>query len=117
TSLIDAVGGGLMFWVVGLPAPLLWGVVIFVLSFLPVVGAGWSGGPRRSISRCPDAGPPPPPCWRGAWWRSASSTRSSTAACPGATAVEIQDERRVRWDCSLWSAAARRRFCLIRGRP
>jgi predicted PurR-regulated permease PerM len=40
TSLIDAVGGGLVFWAVGLPAPLLWAVVMFVLSILPVVGAG-----------------------------------------------------------------------------
>jgi predicted PurR-regulated permease PerM len=38
TSLIDAVGGSLMFWVLGLPSPLLWGVVMFVLSILPVVG-------------------------------------------------------------------------------
>jgi predicted PurR-regulated permease PerM len=40
TSLIDAVGGGLLFWVLGLPAPVLWSVVIFVLAILPVVGAG-----------------------------------------------------------------------------
>jgi len=38
TSLIDAVGGGLMFWVLGLPSPVLWGVVMFVLSILPIVG-------------------------------------------------------------------------------
>ena len=40
TSLIDATGGGLMFWWLGLPSPLLWAVVMFVLSVLPVVGAG-----------------------------------------------------------------------------
>jgi len=39
TSLIDATGGGLLFWVLGLPAPLLWAVVMFVLSILPVLGA------------------------------------------------------------------------------
>jgi len=38
TSLIDAVSGGLMFWALGLPSPVLWGVVMFVLSILPVVG-------------------------------------------------------------------------------
>src|SRR5205085_9831743 len=38
TSAIDAVGGGLMFWALGLPSPVLWGVVMFVLSILPVVG-------------------------------------------------------------------------------
>lgn len=38
TSLIDAVSGGLMFWILGLPSPVLWGVVMFVLSILPVVG-------------------------------------------------------------------------------
>jgi predicted PurR-regulated permease PerM len=40
TSLIDATGGGLMFWALGLPAPVLWAAVMFVLSILPVVGAG-----------------------------------------------------------------------------
>lgn len=39
TSLIDAVCGGLLFWWVGLPSPILWGVVMFVLSLLPVLGA------------------------------------------------------------------------------
>jgi predicted PurR-regulated permease PerM len=38
TSLIDAVGGGLMFWALGLPSPMLWGVVMFILSILPIVG-------------------------------------------------------------------------------
>jgi len=38
TSVIDGVGGGLMFWAVGLPSPVTWGVVIFVLSFLPILG-------------------------------------------------------------------------------
>jgi predicted PurR-regulated permease PerM len=38
TSLIDAVGGGLMFWLLGLPSPVLWGVVMFILSILPIVG-------------------------------------------------------------------------------
>jgi predicted PurR-regulated permease PerM len=45
TSVIDATGGGLMFWALGLPAPVLWGVVIFVLSILPIVGAGLVWGP------------------------------------------------------------------------
>ncbi|SHN33896.1 AI-2E family transporter [Rhizobacter sp. OV335] len=31
--------GGLMFWWLGLPAPMLWGLVMFVLSILPVLGA------------------------------------------------------------------------------
>lgn len=38
TSLIDAIGGGLMFWLLGLPSPVLWGVVMFVLSILPILG-------------------------------------------------------------------------------
>ena len=40
TSFIDAAGGGLMFWYLGISEPLLWGTVMFVLSLLPVVGAG-----------------------------------------------------------------------------
>lgn len=39
TSFIDAVCGGLLFWWVGLPSPFLWGVVMFVLSLLPILGA------------------------------------------------------------------------------
>jgi len=31
--------GGLMFWVLGLPAPLLWGVVMGLLAVVPVLGA------------------------------------------------------------------------------
>ena len=31
--------GGLIFWILGLPAPLLWGVVMSLLSLLPAVGA------------------------------------------------------------------------------
>lgn len=38
TSVIDGVCLGLMFWVVGLPSPVTWGVVTFVLSFLPILG-------------------------------------------------------------------------------
>ncbi len=40
TSLIDTVGFGFAFWMVGLPAPILWAAVVFVLSLLPVVGSG-----------------------------------------------------------------------------
>lgn len=42
TLLVAAVQGllgGLMFWWLGLPAPLLWGTVMFVLSVLPIMGA------------------------------------------------------------------------------
>jgi predicted PurR-regulated permease PerM len=39
TSLIDTAGGVLMFWVLGLPSPFLWGVVMFVLCLMPIVGA------------------------------------------------------------------------------
>lgn len=38
TSLIDGIGGGLMFWILGLPAPVTWGVVMFILSILPILG-------------------------------------------------------------------------------
>jgi predicted PurR-regulated permease PerM len=32
--------GGLMFWILGLPSPLVWGVVMSVLAMLPVGGTG-----------------------------------------------------------------------------
>lgn len=38
TSFIDAIGGGVMFWLLGLPSPVLWGVVMFVLSIIPLLG-------------------------------------------------------------------------------
>jgi predicted PurR-regulated permease PerM len=40
TGFIDSVTGATLFWILGLPAPFLWGAVMFVLSILPVVGAG-----------------------------------------------------------------------------
>jgi predicted PurR-regulated permease PerM len=38
-ALVQGVTGGLVFWAVGLPNPLLWGTVMFILGVLPVVGA------------------------------------------------------------------------------
>ncbi|MFA5262735.1 MAG: AI-2E family transporter [Opitutaceae bacterium] len=38
-SLVQGLLGGLMFWCLGLPAPLLWGVVMALLSLVPVLGA------------------------------------------------------------------------------
>ena len=40
TSVIDTTGFGLLFWALDLPAPILWSVVMFLLSLLPVFGAG-----------------------------------------------------------------------------
>jgi predicted PurR-regulated permease PerM len=37
--------GGLGFWVLGLPAPWFWGLVMGILSFLPLVGASLVWGP------------------------------------------------------------------------
>lgn len=37
--------GGLILWVLGLPSPLLWGVLMAFLSLLPAVGAGIVWGP------------------------------------------------------------------------
>lgn len=39
TALIQGTLGGLMFWVLGLPAPLLWGFVMFLLSIVPMLGS------------------------------------------------------------------------------
>ncbi len=48
TSLIDALGGALMFWLIGMPSPVLWGIIMFVLSILPIVGAGLVWGPAAA---------------------------------------------------------------------
>jgi predicted PurR-regulated permease PerM len=39
TSAIDAAGAGLVFWAVGVPAPVLWAAVAFVVTLLPLVGS------------------------------------------------------------------------------
>jgi predicted PurR-regulated permease PerM len=38
-SLVQGTLGGLMFWWLGLPAPLLWGLVMALLAVIPVLGA------------------------------------------------------------------------------
>ena len=37
--------GGLAFWILGLPAPLFWGVIMTLLSLLPAIGSGLVWGP------------------------------------------------------------------------
>lgn len=37
-SMVQGLLGGLTFWVLGLPSPLVWGLVLGVLAFLPVIG-------------------------------------------------------------------------------
>jgi predicted PurR-regulated permease PerM len=39
-ALVQGTLGGLIFWILGLPAALLWGAVMTVLSLIPAVGAG-----------------------------------------------------------------------------
>jgi predicted PurR-regulated permease PerM len=39
-ALMEGVIGGLAFWLVGLPSPVLWGAVMTILAYLPLVGAG-----------------------------------------------------------------------------
>ncbi len=38
-AIVQGALGGLIFWILGLPAPLLWGVIMAVLSLIPAVGA------------------------------------------------------------------------------
>jgi predicted PurR-regulated permease PerM len=38
-SAVQGLLGGLMFWWLGLPAPLLWGLVMAILAVVPVLGA------------------------------------------------------------------------------
>ncbi|HXH86305.1 MAG TPA: AI-2E family transporter, partial [Nitrospira sp.] len=42
---LEGIVGGITFWMVGLPAALLWGTAMFVLAYLPLVGAGIVWGP------------------------------------------------------------------------
>ncbi|MEE8349811.1 MAG: AI-2E family transporter [Acidobacteriota bacterium] len=45
TALAQGVAGGLLFWLVGLPNALFWGVLMGLFSLLPVVGTGIIWGP------------------------------------------------------------------------
>ncbi|WP_165247865.1 AI-2E family transporter [Paludisphaera soli] len=45
TGLLNAGSYGLLFWWFGLPAPLLWTVIMFILCILPILGAGLVWGP------------------------------------------------------------------------
>lgn len=42
---LEGIVGGLAFWVLGLPAALLWGTVMAVLAYLPLIGATIVWGP------------------------------------------------------------------------
>ncbi len=39
-ALLEGVTGGIAFWFVGLPSPVLWGAIMAILAYLPLVGAG-----------------------------------------------------------------------------
>ncbi|KKH96013.1 hypothetical protein EO95_17895 [Methanosarcina sp. 1.H.T.1A.1] len=40
TCLVTGVIGGILYWVLGVPYPLIWGIITFIMALLPVVGAG-----------------------------------------------------------------------------
>ena len=44
-AVVQGTLGGMIFWFIGIPGPLLWGVVMTLLSLIPVVGAGLIWGP------------------------------------------------------------------------
>lgn len=57
-SAVQGILGGLMFWWLGLPAPLLWGFVMFLLSLVPVLGAPVVWIPAAAFLAL-----------TGAWWK------------------------------------------------
>ncbi|MFL6449993.1 MAG: AI-2E family transporter [Bryobacteraceae bacterium] len=48
-KLVQGLLGGLMFWIVGLPAPLLFGILMSLLAMLPVVGTSLVWGPAALV--------------------------------------------------------------------
>lgn len=44
-AIIQGALGGLIFWVFDIPAALLWGVVMVILSLIPIIGSGLIWGP------------------------------------------------------------------------
>jgi predicted PurR-regulated permease PerM len=39
-AIVQGMLGGLIFWILGIPSPLLWGVIMMIFSMIPVIGAG-----------------------------------------------------------------------------
>jgi predicted PurR-regulated permease PerM len=48
-ALAQGVTGGLLFWALGIPAPVLWGTVMFVLGILPLLGAVLVWAPAAAL--------------------------------------------------------------------
>lgn len=48
-ALIQGVLGGIMFWILGLPGPLLWGAVMALLAVLPLFGSALVWGPAAAL--------------------------------------------------------------------
>jgi predicted PurR-regulated permease PerM len=48
-KLVQGVLGGLMFWILGLPAPLLFGILMALLAMLPIVGTSLVWGPAAIV--------------------------------------------------------------------
>lgn len=46
---IQGVLAGLMFWILGVGAPVLWGVVMTILSIIPILGSGLVWGPAAVV--------------------------------------------------------------------
>jgi predicted PurR-regulated permease PerM len=48
-GLVQGALGGILFWILGIPAPVLWGAVMALLGVLPAVGTGLVWGPAAII--------------------------------------------------------------------
>jgi predicted PurR-regulated permease PerM len=48
-GIIQGTMGGLAFWLLGIDAAVLWGVIMVILSILPAVGSGFVWGPAALI--------------------------------------------------------------------
>jgi predicted PurR-regulated permease PerM len=49
TGVVQGVTGGLLFWALGLPAPVLWGVAMTVLGIVPLLGAFLVWAPAAAV--------------------------------------------------------------------
>ncbi|MBU0615935.1 MAG: AI-2E family transporter [Nanoarchaeota archaeon] len=48
-ALIEGFLGGIAFWIFGIPAPVFWGVVMFILAVIPILGPPMVWGPASLI--------------------------------------------------------------------
>ncbi|MBK6333114.1 MAG: AI-2E family transporter [Thermomonas sp.] len=104
-AMVQGILGGLMFWWLGLLAPLLWGVLMGLLAVASRCSGPSSSGSRRQCSCCWTAAAERPCCspWkvgRGRWHRQRAVSDAAGQAPEAAYAAGLRLDRRWPGWCS-----------------